>query len=407
VRAAWRLGSALLLVAAGARAEQKNEAEPRNEFTILPIAGGDSDIGLGAGYIASFARLEPERKPYLFRLESAGAVSFLPHTEDDSLELSYLDDYLLAEFPHVLPNRLKLSFRASYTLATTLKFYGIGNASSIDPGRKSTDDYYEYERAYPTLKVRATFHATRALDLNWGVTYEEDRVTVPADGQLAETMAGGSEAERALLAGTGKFGVVSFLFGAAWDTRDEEVSAHSGYFQELRTELAPGGSGHFPQRWARADAISRVYVPLVPKRLTFAVRAVADLLFGEPPFFELSRFDGSSAIGGARGVRGVPADRYYGKIKFFGNVELRSELVTARFFGKRNVFGVTGFFDTGRVFADYRSLPELDGTGLGLKYGTGGGLRLHTGDSFVLRLDVAYSPDANPVGVYLTSGECF
>jgi outer membrane protein assembly factor BamA len=306
-----------------------------------------------------------------------------------------------------VPNRLRLAFRLSYTRATTVKFYGVGNASSLDAGKKSTDDYYEYERTYPAFKLRATFHATPELDLNWGATYEENSVTVPPGGQLAETLANGSDAERALLHGTGKFGVLSFLFGAAWDTRDDDISAHSGYYQELRTELAPGGIGHFPQRWGRADAISRVYVPLVPARLTFAGRVVADLLFGEPPFFELSRFDGSSALGGLRGVRGVPADRYYGKIKFFGNLELRSELVKARFFGKQNVFGVTGFFDAGRVFADYQSLPELDGTGLGLKYGTGGGLRLHAGDSFVLRLDVAYSPDANPVGVYLTSGECF
>lgn len=402
----------LLLVAASARAEpgaepREEKAGPRNELTVVPVAGGDTDAGIGVGYIASFARLEPLRKPFLYRLESAGIIAALPHTSGDALELTYFDDYLLLELPHVVPNRLKLQFRLSYTRATTVKFYGFGNASTIDPGRTPTDDYYQYQRTYPTVRARATYHAAPAVDLNWGITYEKNSVRAPANSQLAETLANGSTDERALLQGTGDFSVVSFLFGAALDTRDNVISTHSGHFHELRGEVSPGGIAPVPLRWARAAAISRFYAPLVSRRLTLAARAVADLLFGEAPFYELSRFDGSSALGGLRGVRGVPADRYYGKIKLFGNVELRRELFSAHFLGKHNVFGLTGFFDAGRVFADYRALPELDGTGVGLKYGAGGGLRLQAGASFVLRLDVAWSPDANPVGAYLTSGQTF
>jgi outer membrane protein assembly factor BamA len=405
VKAVPYVGFVLLLAATNAPAEPK--ATPHNEITALPVAGGDTDAGIGVGYIASFAHLKPQRKPFLYRVESAGIVAVLPHPEDKSLELTYLDDYLLLELPHVIPNRLKLLFRFSYTRATTVKFYGFGNASTIDPGRQPKDDYYEYERTYPAVRLRAVFRAASSLDLNWGITYEMDSVRASENSQLGETLAHGSAQEQALLRGTGDFSVVSFLFGAAWDSRDDVISARSGHFHELRGEFSPGGIAPVPHRWARADAISRFYVPLVAERLTFAARGVADLLFGEAPFYELSRFDGSSAIGGLRGVRGVPADRYYGKIKLFGNAELRSELFSAHFWGKRNVFGLTGFFDAGRVFTDYHSSPELDGTGLGLKYGAGAGLRLHAGDSFVLRLDVAWSPDANPVGAYLTSGETF
>jgi hypothetical protein len=54
-----------------------------------------------------------------------------------------------------------------------------------------------------------------------------------------------------------------------------------------------------------------------------------------------------------------------------------------------------------------QSHPDLDGSGLGLKYGTGGGLRLRQGKTFVLRADLAWSPDATPVGGYFTMGEMF
>jgi hypothetical protein len=71
------------------------------------------------------------------------------------------------------------------------------------------------------------------------------------------------------------------------------------------------------------------------------------------------------------------------------------------------LFGVVAFFDAGRVWADTAPHPELDGTGLGLKYGTGGGVRLQSGKAFVLRGDVAWSPDARPLGGYFAVGQAF
>ncbi|HEY3493969.1 MAG TPA: BamA/TamA family outer membrane protein [Polyangiaceae bacterium] len=398
MKTACGLAGALLLVATATGAKDK-------EFTALPVAGGDSDIGFGVGYIASYARFAPDREPYVLRLESAGAVSYLP--DETSPKVSYIDEYLLLELPHLVPHRLELAARVSFTRATTLKFYGLGNASVIDPGREPSDDHYEYARTYPAARLRATYHATPVIDLNWGLAYEYDWLEIPEEGELAQTLANGTEQEKLLLGDTRNGSVVTFLFGAALDSRDDEVSPHRGHFHELRVELAPGGPSGIPHRWGRSSALFRVFVPIVPSRLTFAARAVGDLMFGDVPFYELSRFDGSSAIGGLKGVRGVPANRYYGKIKLFGNAELRSELFSAHFWGKKNTFGLTGFFDAGRVFADYAPSPELDGTGLGLKYGTGGGLRLAAGDSFVLRFDVAWSPDADPVGAYLTSGHVF
>ena len=70
-------------------------------------------------------------------------------------------------------------------------------------------------------------------------------------------------------------------------------------------------------------------------------------------------------------------------------------------------FGLVPFFDAGRVWADSTPQPELDGQGLGLKYGAGGGLRLQSGSSFLLRLDVAASPDASPVSGYFSAGQIF
>ena len=158
---------------------------------------------------------------------------------------------------------------------------------------------------------------------------------------------------------------------------------------------------------ARLSGSARFYVPVVRDWLTFAVRFVGDALMGDVPFYELAKYQDSYAFGGSKGVRGVPGQRYHGKLKLFSNVELRSQLVRFRAFGNSNNLGLAGFFDFGRLWADYSGSAELDGSELGLKNGTGGGLRWAAGKSFVLRFDVAWSPDADPVGAYLAAGHTF
>jgi outer membrane protein assembly factor BamA len=191
------------------------------------------------------------------------------------------------------------------------------------------------------------------------------------------------------------------------DTRNEEVSPVRGQWLATRVDLSPGGTGGVPQRWGRSDTSLRWFVPVGHDGSTVATRIVGDLTFGDPPTYELSRYDDTGAIGGPNGVRGVPGQRYHGKIQVFGNLELRKMLFHFQFLGKNNGLEMAAFIDAGRVWATYGSHPELDGTSLGLKLGIGGGPRLVAGQSFVLRGDVAWSPDARPVGAYVAAGHAF
>jgi hemolysin activation/secretion protein len=156
----------------------------------------------------------------------------------------------------------------------------------------------------------------------------------------------------------------------------------------------------------RTNLALREYVPLIRERLQFAVRLVIDALAGQPPFYELARYDSTNAIGGGKGVRGFPARRYHGMLKMFTNMELRYWVWTFDLFAKSNRLGLVGFADAGRVWADYGRLSELDGDGLGLKIGFGGGLRVLAGQSFVVRADLATSADSGISG-YLAAGHMF
>ena len=113
-----------------------------------------------------------------------------------------------------------------------------------------------------------------------------------------------------------------------------------------------------PYRYAELNATLRCYSRSCADRLVLAAGLVGDVLIGDVPFYELSRYDETSALGGAKGVRGIPKNRYYGKRKVFGNLELRRPAGRFRVGDSQYQLGLTGFLDGGRVWADLRARPR-------------------------------------------------
>ena len=219
-------------------------------------------------------------------------------------------------------------------------------------------------------------------------------------------MSTGSREVRDLLGTARTAGVAFAQETVSWDTRDDEVVPRRGSWDEVNLRVSPRFGDALPYSYAEVLGIARAYVPVGP-RVVVAVRGLADALIGDPPFFNLPLYDDTYAIGGTAGVRGVPAERYYGKAKLIGNLEVRTDIARFHAIGKPWGIGAVAFLDAGRLWADWSSHPELDGSGLGLKWGTGLGLRLQQGTAFVVRADLAWSPDARPVGGYFAAGEMF
>lgn len=392
---------------APARADESGSSARRgeSEFTAIPVVGGDSDTGFGGGFIASFARTAPGVEPYRMRIETAGMITF--RSEGDQLRTPFLDAYVLYDAPHVIPGELGLKLRASHTHEGGLRYFGLGNASALEPGRSPDDPRYRYDWTHPTFDVALEHQLDSRWELHWGASYTHNRLDVPADGLLAADAAHPDPRIRRLIRVVRDHGVATFRHGVAWDTRDDEVAPQRGQYHSLRLDVSPGAPRGVPFRWARVNLAARGYLGIVRERLTLAVRFVADALLGEPPFYELARYDNTYAVGGGKGVRGIPARRYYGKLKLLSNLELRWTALQFDLWDASYGLGVVGFVDGGRVFADYAALSALDGSGLGIKPGYGGGVRLAAGETFVLRADVATSPDAEKISGYLTAGHIF
>jgi len=322
---------------------------------------------------------------------------------DDELVVPYQDYYLHLVVPHLVRDRLELQARISYT-KMKLSYYGVGNASSLPEDPYET--YYRYDRTHPTVRGRALYRLSRFIELEFGLIYTQNWLEVPRRSKLRDDAAFGSETVRALLDGFENHAVFTNAYAIWFDTRDDSVSPRLGQLHSLGIEVSPGGTSAFPFSWTRVQAAARLYVPL-HARAVLGARLVLDALTGRAPFYELARYDDTFALGGARGVRGVPGQRYHGELKLFGNVEVRFPLLDFEFLGKSNRLGAAVFIDGGRLWATYSSNPDLDGSGLGLKYGIGGGPRILAGKSFVIRADVAWSPDARPLGAYFVAGDMF
>jgi hypothetical protein len=378
----------------------------KNDFTIVPVAGGSTDIGVGAGFFSAFTRDKRGFVPYVWNLETAGFVSFA--LSDHKLIVPYTDDYALLTVTRFLHRPVELKVLADFTDESTLYYYGMGDRSSASPPPGQTSRYFRYGRLHPLFDTSITFKILDHFAGQLGVRYSVSNLAVDSGSKLADDARNGSPEVKKLIGPlSGIQSTALFIFGSRFDTRDNAVSPRAGTFDEAALKVSPGGAAGFPYRYAQATGIVRGYAPLGRTRITLAGRIVGDVLLGSPPFYELARFDDTYAVGGSNGVRGVPAQRYYGKAKLFGNVEARMPLFDFHLGAKKMTVGMAAFFDAGRVWADTSPHPELDGTGVGIKFGTGAGVRLSSGTAFVLRADVAWSPDATPIGGYVSAGEIF
>lgn len=403
------LGTPFLRLTQTARAASDDRthgaAEGKREFNIFPVVGGDSDVGIGVGQISDLARLGLEPGSFRWRLEDATFVTF--KVRNSSLIVPFLDLYLLLAVPHFGPGgRLRLEVRPSFTDERTLGYYGIGNASNAPPGTTTAE--MEYRRMHPTLAEKLRMQIVDRWFLAVGSSSTLSLLEVGSDSLLARDQSTGSPEVRQLLGKFSPHALSLVEFGTEYDTRDNETVTSHGQYHALSARYSPALASWMPYSYVQVNATLRFYATPIPRWLSVSLRVVGDAIVGTPPFYELARFDDTPAIGGGKAIRGVPAQRYHGKVKVFENLELRSDLWPFTIKKKALILGFAAFMDAGRTWAElFHAHPELDGTGLGLKYGVGCGLRLQEGKTFVVRADVAWSPDARPIGGYFAAGEIF
>lgn len=288
------------------------------------------------------------------------------------------------KFPKLVPGwRFDLGFWMKREARQN--FFGIGNHTVYDADNVSEQQphYYRQDRhrlyargavqreLVPGLRAIVGLHLER-----WRV----DTLTGPSVyGNLVTTGLAPSPDDATVEA------VVRM--GLLYDTRDDEVDPTRGLDIEAlysRADSTVAGDVSY----SRVTMTAAAYVPLT-ERIVVTGRIVGQSMTGDPPAGTYYTIETSAApyeaLGGPSSHRGLPADRFLGEDKLFGNFDVRYRLV-----GERHVASASlvGFLDIGRVFQ-----PGEDDFALTLKgmhVGAGWGAVLTFGRSGVLGWTLGY-----------------
>jgi len=377
----------------------------RTEVMVFPVIAQNPDVGVMVGLSGSVARFYPDYDPYRWSVKANAIVSFREFQDKFSL---LMQNYSLAlDMPDLAEKRLRILPLVQFLRIPNASYYGIGNASDDADAPADDSTYYRYDKWLVQVAAPIEWKVSKVWKLQFALRYRYLDTNTYEGSLLEQQKALVDEDGDPLIYGAENQSDIVNSVTVKFDTRDWEMDPANGWLLQASARNTLGLAAGV-KSYSGFGLDLRGYKGLIPKYLTLAGRLMADVQVGGVPFFELDRagaFPSDPAIGGSSAVRGIYEGRFRGQSKVLGQIELRSWLF-GHMLGSVHVrMGLEAFFDTGRVWAvTGKSNPELDGTGLGMKFGTGGGMRLGWGEYGVVRIDLAWSPDAPddaPVGLYM------
>jgi hypothetical protein len=378
----------------------------RYEFLPIPNVGGNSDVGVQVGVSFTLAHFYDQDYPYEWLLSGLVSASFKDGTEGfRAVEQAHS---LTLDLADLFDKKARLITTVGFVRQVDARYYGVGDASVVGggpPGSGGTNSRYdEYTSQNAGLRSFVRIRTGTPVEPAFALAFRWQDPTAYTPSRLAEDAPRG-------VAGLEQTFLSTAAGGFIIDTRDDEFVPHRGVYDQVGVAGTVGTAEKVAYGEASANFSS--FLPL-GRKITFATRVITSFEVGRAPFYDLQQgnvFDPEYLVGGVDGVRGIRLGRYAGRVKVISNYELRTMLFPALpIFSWRVNIGTTTFFDAGRVWSDYDT-SQLDGQGLGIKYGAGGGLFFQLNKSSVFRVEVAYSPDGKadgtPVSFYLANGLIF
>ncbi|MGD2135634.1 MAG: BamA/TamA family outer membrane protein [Gemmatimonadales bacterium] len=363
------------------------------QWSALPAVNYDSDNGFGYGVTGGIYRFDGTHVLYEWSVEP----TLFATTEGRRELLATVD------MPFLLAGAARLTLFAGFEHDCCHPYYGFGNASPYDPALADPIagvNFYTYTRRRWSLVADMQWRILPGLRVLTGMAAYHNR-SAARDPRTAFAL---DSASVILAAQDFRAASAGPKLGVVYDTRDRERDPHRGVWLELLVWRGLGsviGSSAF----TRLGTTARGYLPL-GRHLTLAARALGEHVTGDMPAAMLpdigSSFRDFPGVGGGTTVRGVLRNRYLGRTRVVGNVELRVRSAVRQVLGQRVRLGAVAFVDAGRVWDERGE----DGDGLGLHWGKGTGARLGWGDAFIITLDVAHGSEAG-VQLYLGLGHLF
>jgi hypothetical protein len=387
------------------------DAGSKFEWAIFPVLAGSTDIGFEFGAFAVVTKLAPKgsKLPYEWALQGQLAMS-VNGKPGGGVELPVHDDNVSFDW-RSLDGQWRFAAQLWFWHAANAGFYGIGNTTLAtgDP-RATSVRSTQYIRSEIVAEADVGWQVLPYLRFRGGLAGRRLAPQTYVDSTLSL-----SAAEEPLVLGVNTNYSLIGTVGVELDTRDNELAPNRGVYVAASLRGSAGALTGNDLSWGGTNLHVRGYYDVWPGRVVLGARALLDTVFDRPPTQEFSRSGGFEAVwmlGGSGGVRGIPEGRYQGRIRLTMNAEARVYLFGFDLFDTHFSIGLVGFVDAGRVWADWKPRPDLDGTGVGLHVTYGGGLRLRIGDTIMIRFDLAWAPPPittpdDQVGFYADLGNVF
>lgn len=337
--------------------------------TLMPLAwfGINLDDGLliGAGF--KYTKQEGfQKSPYAAMHQLTAGYSF----STGAFRIKYN-----AEWIHAFRNTDVILQALAKAPNNTINFFGLGNESEFD---KTGDFKRFYRTRFSTYQLDPAFrwrNGDRSISIGPSLYYygfDDDEnigrfITNPGKIGSYDSLV---IAQHKTHIG----GIVQYTI----DTRNARIIPQQGMFINLKA-----------QAYKAANQYARDFIQFVPELAFYqkldpngsfilAERIGATLTAGNPAFYQ------SAFIGGHENLLGYRQYRFAGQHSVYNNLELRLKLADVASYILPGQFGVTGFWDVGRVWEKHDKSGKLH-------HGIGGGIYFAPASLFAFNLVMGYS----------------
>lgn len=295
-------------------------------------AGFNADDGLSMGL--SYKLMSPGFRKLPFG--NIHSFAFLHSFKTNAFSFNYSSEWF-----HALGKADIVLQAAAFAPENSQNFFGLGNESPY----VKVGDYIRYYRARfslyeldPSLRWRIN---KNVLTLGPTLQYYRYNRNDNNDRFISQTDQLHSP-DSAIISSDKLF--TGLKIGFIRNTRNNEVLSSSGVFLDTKlnfytglnaaakTSLQLQGSFTFYQRLGNS------------KRFVLANRTGGGLTFGNQAFYQ------SNYLGGQGNLLGFRSFRFAGQHSLYNNLELRTKIANVGSYILPGQFGITAFFDTGRVW---------------------------------------------------------
>ena len=374
----------------------------RRQFTLAGVPYGVTGLpflffspNTGWNYGMRVHWADYRRRPYRYKLTL--------HTQQSTE--GKIKNRIRLKVPRISGTGFGLRLEASVERNLRTRYYGLGNNSDFNEefiDRKNAnykdENYYYYVlEEDPRVLLSLLRHIHGPVTISGGLGLE--RTEIDQRGRAAFYLDQGTPDGV-------KDGFTGFLsVTLEWDSRDDEVVPSRGVFHEWSYESSRNSlvGLFFKEINFRRYTFTDTRYMSFSERLTFAHRAVFEVLAGEVPLYAHGEIGGSrrvKGLGGSHSLRGFDTQRFTDDVRFFSNAESRYLLHSMWFFRQYLEWYGIGYFDMGRVWPDLKEV----GPG-GMHWSSGGAMRLSWDKDFVIRFGVGYSVEQ--IDIFFDLGNAF